>query len=138
MVEAPGVLEEGGSVTFRVTYEARVSGEDPDQLEAHLDAVMEELLALGATDPDIGASLAQRQVEISVAVVGVADPEEAVRRAGALIRTAIHAAGGATPDWPAPKRPRKATTWSLDLLAVLARKSGSDLMKASAGDAAQP
>jgi hypothetical protein len=71
----------------------------PEQNEASLDRVMDELLRLGAENPAIGGAMQTGEVEISV-TVDAASPEDAVPMALTTIRTAIHAAEGHTPDWP--------------------------------------
>jgi hypothetical protein len=73
----------------------------PEQNEASLDEVMEELLRLGAEDPAIGGALEAGEVEISL-TVDAPSPEDAVPVALSTIRAAIHAAEGHTPDWPSP------------------------------------
>jgi hypothetical protein len=70
----------------------------PDEAEMHLDRVLDELEVLKAEDPAIGAALAQGEVEITVSVE--ADSlDEAQAKGSAVIRSAVHAAGVATPDW---------------------------------------
>jgi hypothetical protein len=76
-----------------------VQGSDPDRLEVQLDQVMEELIRLGVADPAIGGTLATGEVEISI-TVAAPTPEEAVPKAMSTLRTALHAAGIATPGWP--------------------------------------
>jgi hypothetical protein len=71
----------------------------PEEVEASLDRVMEELLRLGAEDPAIGGAMATGEVEISL-TVDAPSPEDAVPLAMTTIRTAIHAAEGHTPNWP--------------------------------------
>jgi hypothetical protein len=77
----------------------RVQGAGPDRLEAQLDQVMEELIRLGVADPAIGGALATGEVEISI-TVDASTPEEAIPKAMSTLRTALHAAGIATPGWP--------------------------------------
>lgn len=94
-----GPLAEGRNVKVTVTYEGRVVTDiPPDTIEACLDDVMEELLRLGALDPAVGATLATREVEVSV-VVEAPSLDEAVKVGSATIRSAIHCAGGHTPGW---------------------------------------
>jgi hypothetical protein len=86
-------------VTVRVLGEFIVEG--ASDLDAHTDAVMNELLALeGPTlsDSDISAKLSEKVVEISITSADL-DFDSAVDRGRSAIRTAIHAAGGRTPDW---------------------------------------
>ena len=66
-------------------------------IEHHLDNVMEELLKLDALDPTIG--LGDDLVDFSVMTEAI-NPVDAVNKASGTLRTAIHAAGGGTPDWP--------------------------------------
>lgn len=68
-------------------------------LEAQLDGIMEELCGLGITDPWIGATMSTGEVDVSLQVEA-ASMDEAFVQAMATIRSAIHAAGGGTPDWP--------------------------------------
>jgi hypothetical protein len=73
---------------------------EPD-LDAHTDSVMDELVALEdecIRDADISVNFESREVEISIVVIGD-DFDEAAAKADATIRTAIHAAGGHTPEW---------------------------------------
>ena len=73
---------------------------DPDDLDQLLDRVMEELEKLhNVEDPDLTASLATGKVSIMVTVEG-SDTLDAAVAAMAAIRTAFHATGVATPEWP--------------------------------------
>lgn len=81
-----------------VTFEGYITGGPAEDLAEHLDAVMEELVDLGVDDPAVGARLGAGEVEISISLD--ADSLDAAQAEGnATIRTAIHAAGGATPGW---------------------------------------
>jgi hypothetical protein len=92
------MLERGGEVRVTVTFEGYITGGPADTLAEHLDAVMEELVDLGAADPAVGARLDANEVEVSVSVE--ADTlDEAQTTGNSMIRSAIHAAGGSTPDW---------------------------------------
>lgn len=74
----------------------------PDEgqvLESHLDAVMEELVHLDAGDPAIDTDLSNNSVVLSL-MVEAPNPLTAVDVASGYLRSAIHAAGGSTPDWP--------------------------------------
>ena len=74
-------------------------GVDPDRLAAHLDEVMDALVAQGAVDPDISATLSDGSVVVSV--VAEADTfDGVVSIATGQIRAAIHGAGGSTEGWP--------------------------------------
>jgi hypothetical protein len=83
------------------------------RLEQQLTAVMDALLDLEECnpevhDPSVGASLAEGTAEIEL-TVDTESSEEAVRISRSIIRTAIHTAGGFTPDWDhAAARPHTA------------------------------
>lgn len=67
--------------------------------EAHTDRLMDALLSLqDLIDPDIGGNLAARRVDITMTVEADSIPDAAYKSLCA-VRTAIHAAGGATPGW---------------------------------------
>lgn len=78
---------------------------DRDSLVAQVDGVMQALLDL----EDVDSRLSDSGVSLDIGVMHVAieicvsgdDYQECVNHALGAIRTAIHAAGGATPDWPA-------------------------------------
>jgi hypothetical protein len=83
---------------FNVAVQVRFTG-DLSELEKLLDVVMEELVRLDVTDPSIGGTLSDGDIEFSLAVE--ADTlEKATASAFGTIRAAIHAAGGGTPGWP--------------------------------------
>ena len=81
--------------------------ETDEDLESHLDEVMEALLELEGErlgDSDISALLTENHVEISVVASSDLDDEsqalgDAVSFADSAIRAAIHKAGGHTPEW---------------------------------------
>lgn len=90
---------EGGRVTefaWRFTFD--VSHRGAGSLEEHLEVVMIELQGLGAVEPSIDAELATGSVSIEL-VTAADDFTSAVSGALVLIRTAVHAAGGATHDF---------------------------------------
>jgi hypothetical protein len=91
-------------ITWRFTV--RVGGDSSTEketsLEQHLDDLMNELLKLERCnldihDPSVGGTLTTGDVEIELTVDVPED--QAVQRTRAIIRTAIHAAGGSTPRW---------------------------------------
>lgn len=94
-------------MTISCEWEFHVAGVDSDgALESKGDRVMSALIDLESVDPrlaDSAVSLdaASRIMTIGLVVSG-SDYEETVTHALTSIRTAIHAAGGATPDWDAP------------------------------------
>lgn len=75
-----------------------------ENLDKATDAVMDCLISLeddGLHDSDMTTDLAAGTVEISI--TATADTfDDAVSRADSMIRSAIHAAGGATPERAAP------------------------------------
>jgi hypothetical protein len=76
-----------------------MTGGSVEERDDMTDRVMEELLKLGVEDPSVGGSLTSGEIQISL-MIEASSKREAVSEADALIRTAIHAAGGATPGWP--------------------------------------
>lgn len=88
-------------------FSARMSftpgpGAGPDEFESFLDAVLDELAKLGV-DADCTASLARYEATIDWAVGGAA--RELSEDALGTLRTALHAAGCATPSWSAVRAP---------------------------------
>lgn len=69
----------------------------PNELEAELDRIMEELLHLKGEDATVSATLSAGLVEISVTVEAESF-EAALEKGDALIVSAIHAAGAFTSD----------------------------------------
>jgi hypothetical protein len=91
-------------------------------LESHLDEVMDELELLNAIDPSIELDLEVFRVDLSV-LVSAANPVVAVTTASDLMRTAIHAAGGSTPDWPGTD----SDAWSVRLVGLSVRAVEEDV-----------
>jgi hypothetical protein len=83
---------------FNITVRVGFSG-NLDGLEQMLDRVMEELIKLQVTDPSIGGTLPDGDIEVSLAVEAET-LEKALLSAFGTIRTAIHAAEGKTAGWP--------------------------------------
>jgi hypothetical protein len=83
---------------FNVAVQVQFIG-DLSELEKLLDVVMEELVKLDVTDPSIGGTLSDGDIELTLAVEAET-LEKATANAFGTIRTAIHAAGGGTPGWP--------------------------------------
>lgn len=106
--------------TWRFTVHVR--GGDGRQseaaiLEQHLEQLQEELLKLEKCNHDVhdsgvGGSLASGEVEIELSVDLPLD--EAVKRARAVVRTAIHAAGGFTPSWGDETAPADAVEYQYE------------------------
>lgn len=93
-------------MTYEINFEGFVNIFDgearrlptDEELEQHLDEVMDQLLSLRAQDAAIGATGADGSVQIS-ATVDAPDLSTAIVLGNGLIRAAIHAAGGHTPGW---------------------------------------
>lgn len=85
---------------IEVGCEARShSGDLEDHFLEVMDALVDEP---GAIDPDITAELATGRIIISMSIEAATD-REALDRALVVARSAIHKAGGLTPDWGTPK-----------------------------------
>lgn len=73
-----------------------------EAFDAHLDEVAEAFGTLtddlSDVDGDVGADLTTGRVDLCMTLTA-ANYVEAVTKAVAAARTAIHSAGGATPDW---------------------------------------
>lgn len=88
-------------VSVAMRREFDVTSPTRDGLDEHTDVVMEQLLALEGADLEdsaVGVNLATGRVEIEVVAHGP-NFEAAIDVGSSAIRTAIHAAGGSTPDW---------------------------------------
>lgn len=68
-------------------------------LDAHLTEVMERFIEISAIDPDIELDMTTCGVRLAI-LVEAEDPDKAIFTGSPIIRTAIHAAGGSTPNWP--------------------------------------
>ena len=122
----------GSTLSFRVVMEGTVFPADSEfkpvdvsddvrvkVIEQQLDRVMEHLLDDERTgDPAIDACLAEGVVVISLAVAAE-NPVDATNLASMILRAAIHAAGGATPDWP----PLRSAEWGMILKGLNVRES---------------
>lgn len=70
-------------------------------IDALTDQILDEIFALpDAEDPDVTATLTTGVVHIRLWIEAMS-PSDALERAGAIIRSALHAAGIFTPDWEA-------------------------------------
>ncbi len=88
---------------YVVTYCGIAEGGSSESLERHLDGVMDALMELEEADPclsdaDLSARVADRTAEFSI-TVECDEVEDAAHKGLSTIRTAIHAADGATPGW---------------------------------------
>jgi hypothetical protein len=99
----------GQSMRFYLTADMEFActdmARDTDgNFEAFLDAVMEALVELedvdkGITGADLTATITRRRASVDMAID--ADTfDDAIRLYLANTRTALHAAGGGTPNWP--------------------------------------
>lgn len=89
------------TVAISAHMEFTISGPPRDVLDEHTDRVMVELLALEddkLSDSAVGVDLGTGTVEIEVIARGETFAD-AVDIADGAVRTAIHAAGGSTPNW---------------------------------------
>lgn len=77
-----------------------VSGDD---LSAFCDALMEALVHLAETDPDmadpsVGVTLSTGEIQVDITVAAAVAEDAFVKGVGS-IRAAVHEAGGRTPGW---------------------------------------
>ncbi|MCW2736111.1 hypothetical protein [Nocardioides sp.] len=99
------------SIDVTVDLNVRID-EDAEPIDEQLGAVMEELVKLadsdcGISDPAVSYDSDLRLVTIEV-VAESDDFDDAVVTADSCIRSAIHAAGGATPGWTVERLSQKA------------------------------
>ncbi|HEY9412276.1 MAG TPA: hypothetical protein VIP77_22040 [Jiangellaceae bacterium] len=90
-------------------FEYDGSGDSDDKFDLFSDRVMDALCELeevdsGIVDPDIAASLAKRKINFYMGVKADST-RDAERLFLANVRTALHAAGCSTPDWPTLRNP---------------------------------
>ncbi|GAA1466048.1 hypothetical protein NE857_10765 [Nocardiopsis exhalans] len=93
----------------------------PEMFHAHGEAVMRELLELERlnsdfTDSTVSTDAAERSITVEILLLDETDPTRVLGRGLDLVRTAIHAAGGSTRNWPVSPLPSKvnmATTQNL-------------------------
>jgi len=83
------------SYYVELTFELGVPA-DREEFQSHLDDVAEAFAELDDVDGDVGADLATGRVDLCMTLTS-ANYVEAVTKAVAAARTAVHAAGGATP-----------------------------------------
>lgn len=108
MLEGPAV-----NIAASVRWTFQVEGpQNADELEESAQKVMEALLELEACDSKLGnAGVAidahEMTVDVELSVEGASETE-VVEHAQAAVRTAIHAAGHGTPDWPVSATSHKA------------------------------
>lgn len=83
-------------MTVTLTFKISTRGSEED-LDSHIDRVMDELVEHGALDPAIRASLANREAEVAVDVVAK-NHRRALDGAFKTISDAIARAGGRVVD----------------------------------------
>lgn len=111
------VVSLSGTVSVTEDGEQLLPSQCADEvIEAHLDAVMDALEAVDATDPDIELDLKDCSVRVAI-LVEATDPEHAIATASPVLRRAINAAGGSTPDWPDSDH----RAWSVRTVSLSAR-----------------
>ena len=97
---------EGGAMTISCEWEFSIAGlHSSELLHAKGDRVMSALLDLESADLRLADSAVSLDTETMTMTIGLVvagnDYQETVAHALTSIRTAIHAAGGSTPDWDA-------------------------------------
>jgi hypothetical protein len=98
-----------GAVRLYMETELVYTADHAVDIQGFFDRVMEEFLTLRVDDPGIGVDLQRREVSIGLVAQGEGF-EDAVAAGMNAIRTAIHAAGGATPGWLGPEFSGRLTT----------------------------
>jgi hypothetical protein len=98
--------------TYTVHVDLNVAGVSADGIAAHGGLVMEALADLDEANPElqdwtVSMDAAQGRCEIDLTVTA-AHHADAVALAHSLVRTAIHAAGGATPEGAATDKAAQA------------------------------
>lgn len=95
---------------YLVTMVAAVDGDLDDasreMILDHVAEVADELVAIEENNPnlagsDMSVNLHEREIRLSVRVVGIDSLDQAARVARSALRAAIHAAGGSTVGWEA-------------------------------------
>jgi hypothetical protein len=113
----------GGEVMRYTVTQGFHVGLAHDELEPHLDSVLETLMELGAEDADIGGSLASGEIEISL-TVDAGSLRDAQKTADDVIAEAIRLAGGTTAEGNGAA-PARSQGPSFDLRSVAAELAGT-------------
>jgi hypothetical protein len=117
---------------FVVTLSGTISVSDQDGNQPHnvgelltdyLSSVMDEFCTMNVMDPDIELDLAACSVKFSV-LVEADDTLVAINAASPLVRSAIHGAGGSTPDWPEADD----NSWAVRMITFSARPVQPELV----------
>lgn len=87
-----------------VSWQFHIVPDGMTDVSDEAEAIMSSLLDLESvdtrlSDSAVGADLASMKLDVEVTVEGM-DYQDCLNHALLSIRTAIHAAGGATPGWP--------------------------------------
>lgn len=70
------------------------------EFDSAFDAIAEALYDCdGVEDPDLAGDYASSVFTFTMNTLDAAGPEEALAQALAVVRTALHVSGGATPHW---------------------------------------
>jgi hypothetical protein len=86
-----------------------------DSIDTLTDAVYEHLLEMSdVIDPDMAVNLAEGKIDVQM-IVEASDELEASAKAACILRTAIHAVGGATWGWEKHIRGVTASTRAIEL-----------------------
>jgi len=92
-------LGEEVAVKVKAEIELTYTADPSEDVEEFFGRVMQDFIDVGVEDPAVGVDLEKREASFALIAEGER-PEDAVAAAIGTIRTAIHAAGGATPGWP--------------------------------------
>lgn len=84
--------------SYYVEFIFNVSGPVDEAAQDHFDEVHEAFAAIPDVDGDVGVNLAEGRVDLCM-TVDADDRQDALMKAFIAARTAVHAAGGATPSW---------------------------------------
>jgi len=85
---------------FRVEITVESPGLPAQSAEERFESLADALYACqGIADQDLSADTSKAQYTFAFEVLDIDDPVRAVEFAVSIVRTALHAAGGATPDW---------------------------------------
>lgn len=119
MVRAATLLERGDErhVMYGLIVNLTVRG-PAGSLADHVDQVTEQLVGLEDCTPElldsaIGLEISTGSVDVDI-TVDTDLPEDALRIGLSCLRTAIHAAGGGTPDWDAADHDEHVVLYLLD------------------------
>ncbi|WP_309711013.1 hypothetical protein [Pseudolysinimonas sp.] len=85
---------------FRVEITVEGLGMSAQVVEERFDSIANALYECqGIADQDLSADTSKARYTFTFDVLDIEDPVKAVEFAVSIVRTALHAAGGATPNW---------------------------------------